>query len=412
MRAMPDSGDSIESSYDTRSPRLDFEVSFVKTGTHYVWIRYLRTGGQDDSCHVGIDGKEGADAENMSAPGPNNAWNWNNQRIANLGPAKLEVTSAGVHTVNVWMREDGFRLDKIVLTTDESYTPTDESPEESPLDGIVSSKVGPNEPEPIEVPLAAQPAPDRAGLRRNAFDIGPEVYSFKYEEPGLMEETGVFYGVVLGYTHHSLVPASPEESPVLGRAGAMYRVEGRLAYGEVDYDGQYQDGTPLTIEDVDDRSLEIRSLFGADVLGGNTLNTIYAGIGYRYLNDDLSVHPGGYERESNYVYLPIGYMFDSTCKAGWSFGFNVEYDIFLWGNQRSHLSDVGLRDVDNRQESGYGYRASVKIQYKHKRGILVIEPFFRYWDIDDSEVENRSWGSVWEPANETMEWGLRLSWMF
>jgi len=39
----------------------------------------------------------------------------------------------------------------------------------------------------------------------------------------------------------------------------------------------------------------------------------------------------------------------------------------------------------------------------------VVEPFFRYWDIDESEVE---FGSVFEPANETTEYGIQLIWMF
>lgn len=34
----------------------------------------------------------------------------------------MEITSAGVHTLNLWMREDGAIVDMIVLTTDSVYT--------------------------------------------------------------------------------------------------------------------------------------------------------------------------------------------------------------------------------------------------------------------------------------------------
>ena len=42
---------------------------------------------------------------------------------------------AGVHVFNVWMREDGFVLDKIILTTSVSYTPSGAGPAESPRVG-------------------------------------------------------------------------------------------------------------------------------------------------------------------------------------------------------------------------------------------------------------------------------------
>jgi hypothetical protein len=51
------------------------------------------------------------------------------------GPvATINVTSSGVHTISVWMREDGFRFDKLLLTTDSNYTPTGIGPGESPQD--------------------------------------------------------------------------------------------------------------------------------------------------------------------------------------------------------------------------------------------------------------------------------------
>jgi hypothetical protein len=37
-----------------------------------------------------------------------------------------------VHTINVWMREDGFVFDKLVLTTSATYTPTGSGPPSSP----------------------------------------------------------------------------------------------------------------------------------------------------------------------------------------------------------------------------------------------------------------------------------------
>ena len=257
------------------------------------------------------------------------------------------------------------------------------------------------------------PAPDRL-LRRNTYYIGPELYSFKYEEPGYMEEEGMFYGIAFGAIYREWVSDYPRQT--LSDNKMMVRGEGRFAFGEVDYDGAVQDITtgeitPLTINGIDDFVLEGRLLFGPEWLGENTLNTLYAGIGYRYLNDDPSFHPAGYERESNYYYVPIGFEIDTDLQAGWSWAGRIEYDFLLWGMQKSHLSDIHpiLPDVENDQKSGYGYRVSIKIQYKSKDVILAIEPFFRYWDIDKSDVK---FGGIFEPANETTEYGIQLIWMF
>jgi hypothetical protein len=112
---------------------LDYEVNFSRTGTHFVWVRGYSTSGEDDSVHVGINSIEtgGGDADRIQAGSGSSTWEWSIQRRESLGPAQIEVPIAGIHTISVWMREDGFRFDKLVLTTNPDYTPTDEGPIES-----------------------------------------------------------------------------------------------------------------------------------------------------------------------------------------------------------------------------------------------------------------------------------------
>ncbi|MHC4229768.1 MAG: hypothetical protein ACYSW0_20225 [Planctomycetota bacterium] len=308
-------------------------------------------------------------------------------------------------------------------TKDEDDTKKDDDGNKKDEDDNSVHADEPNEVPPVAPPAAkpttrspAKPAALRAGFKRAAWDIGPEIYSFKYEEPPFLgfsgiKEEGIFYGLRFGFTFRDWVPASSKKSSSDG--GAMLRAEGRFAFGQVDYDGSLSDGTPYTIDNIDDFTFEGRLLLGADMLLGDSLNTLYAGIGYRYLNDDSSFDPAGYERESNYLYVPVGYQLDSSHKAGWSLGFGAEFDLFLIGEQKSYLSKFGFNDVYNRQSSGYGYRASVRLQQKSKYSIFAIEPFYRYWDIDDSEVEYDPWGIGWiEPANETSEIGIQLIWIF
>jgi len=134
MTAEPDIGANNNTGYTTTSPRLDFLVDFVKTGTHYVWIRGYCTGGTDDSCHAGVGGAANTTADRISNFS-NNQWAWSSTTMDGGARATINVASTGVQTVNLWMREDGFRVDKIVLTTDSAYTPTGYGPAESSRSG-------------------------------------------------------------------------------------------------------------------------------------------------------------------------------------------------------------------------------------------------------------------------------------
>jgi hypothetical protein len=121
----------------TNGPRLDFRINFNAAGTHYLWLRGGDSfgAGNGDSVHAGIDGVVSV-VQLTGTPGFTIApgWNWVGNKNGDVR-ATVEVASAGIHTVSLWMREDGFSADKIVLTTDSAYTPTDTGPAESQLVG-------------------------------------------------------------------------------------------------------------------------------------------------------------------------------------------------------------------------------------------------------------------------------------
>jgi len=122
----------------TNSPRLDFSVNFTQTGTNYLWVRggEPRAAGDGDSVHAGIDGTAPASVIQISgAPTfTTTGWNW----VGNINGdirAFIVVTNAGAHTLNFWMREDGFYFDKLVLTTNSAFAPTGLGPAESAVVG-------------------------------------------------------------------------------------------------------------------------------------------------------------------------------------------------------------------------------------------------------------------------------------
>jgi len=115
--------------YATDSERLEYNINFVKSGIHYVWILAWGESGTDDSCHAGLDGEATPLSDNLS--GWSGSHSWENGRYQRDERAQIDIPSTGLHTLNIWVREDGLIVDKIVLTTNPDYTPTGEGPPES-----------------------------------------------------------------------------------------------------------------------------------------------------------------------------------------------------------------------------------------------------------------------------------------
>ena len=128
VQALPNSGTNLAGTEIENSPRMDFDIDFVKTGTHYVWIRGWSSDSDDNSVHVGINGNMISTADKLEYPATS-AWEWT-KSTKDGADAEINIPSTGVNTLNIWMREDGTRLDKIVLTTSAGYVPSGTGPEE------------------------------------------------------------------------------------------------------------------------------------------------------------------------------------------------------------------------------------------------------------------------------------------
>ncbi len=260
--------------------------------------------------------------------------------------------------------------------------------------------------------------------QKQAWELGAEISHITYEEPGVMEEKGMMHGIAGSYAYRTRVPKYPQGIDIW-----MLKIDGRFSYGKVDYENSG------TMDDITDYILELRGLWGCDISVLKPLTfTPFIGIGYRYLNDDMSgkvTSTGalGYERESNYTYSPVGIEIITPLKNGWSIGATTEYDVFWSGKQKSHLNDARLynsivgyytyNDITNSQDKGYGVSGSIKLQKKSRKLDFVIEPYIRYWNIKESKTvttstisENGMWivtGTFVEPKNNSTEIGCKLA---
>lgn len=240
------------------------------------------------------------------------------------------------------------------------------------------------------------------------YELGPYVSHFNYKEPGVMEDKGYLSGIF------GAVTLRPDQADAYWPG--MYRLDGSIGFGEVDYTSQ----STGSINGIDEFMLEARYVAGYDFPAASGARvTPYAGLGYRYLRDDSggmrsSTGHSGYKRESNYWYIPVGVEASGPLAGGWGAGFTAEFDVFLRGKQKSHLGDavLGLGTLENTQDSGYGARGSVRITRETAGAVFLLEPYVRWWKIDDSRLSLIACDpSVcifgYEPGNESLEAGVK-----
>ena len=109
MRVMPSRGMQHEGDFAANSPRMDYAVEFTKTGRHWVWVRGFGRNPNTDSVHIGLDLVPADWGRNVQTRWGKYLWMRH--------PRPFEVRTGGLHTLSVWMREDGATLDRILLTT-------------------------------------------------------------------------------------------------------------------------------------------------------------------------------------------------------------------------------------------------------------------------------------------------------
>jgi len=139
------------------------------------------------------------------------------------------------------------------------------------------------------------------------------------------------------------------------------------------------------------------------------------GLGYRWLYDDSgglvsTTGHSGYDRQSQYIYIPMGAIFNLNDK--WKI--KGQFNYLLRGIQDSYLSDVaGYTDAENRQTTGWGTDFTVDYKVDDKTSIYS---FLRYWDIDASDTAlvlvPGGASLVQEPANTTTEFGIGIAYKF
>jgi hypothetical protein len=114
MKALPDRRTQHDSDFTARSPRMDYIIEFTRKGRHWLWVRGCGANPNADSIHVGLDLEPAEWGRNVQTGSGKYVWMKH--------PRPVEIPKPGVHTLSVWMREDGAMVDRIILTTTPNLT--------------------------------------------------------------------------------------------------------------------------------------------------------------------------------------------------------------------------------------------------------------------------------------------------
>lgn len=256
--------------------------------------------------------------------------------------------------------------------------------------------------------------------KRSWFEIGYEMSDYTYREPHMdtpISIKGRMQGFNAKYTYLGFMADKS------GSEDTFLTVDFRYMAGSTDYDGWLQSTppTPHTVEDIGDYYWEGRVLFGQAFYATDSLSLLpYFGLGYRFLRDHSGKSEGGYDRDSHYIYIPLGADVKWNLGGGWTWALNAEFDWFFKGRQISRMSDVdpNYSDVSNQQDQGYGLRLSTRFQKDFARVGVFVEPFWRYWHIQNSDWQPLEYKGMLtpyalkEPFNTTREYGLKAGLVF
>ena len=122
MAVVPLTNWGIDPLVTNQSPELMYaRVRSYWPGNYYIWLCGRGNSVNDDSVYMGVDGVSPASAQRITGY-HQSAWVW--QSIKMDGQRPYIYLASSLEQVNLWAREDGMRVDRILLTRDAGYNPS------------------------------------------------------------------------------------------------------------------------------------------------------------------------------------------------------------------------------------------------------------------------------------------------
>lgn len=236
---------------------------------------------------------------------------------------------------------------------------------------------------------------------KSSSSVGPYLSTVVYNEAGIMSESSVMTGLTGFYEIYDTYGL---------------RLEGNLSSGET----HYESNRTGSMEEIPEHHAELRSLLNKHYTDQKGFKYApYVGLGYRYLDSNASNMYSttghiGYDRQQTYLYSPMGIEITTPIRHStpWHSTVGIEYDHFIHGNNESDTSFACGSPMLFDQDSGYGYRLKARFNKKMDKRTLSIEPFYKYWHIQQSDTANCRQRTYIEPENSSAELGVSFSYLF
>jgi Bacterial Ig domain len=113
----PDLGDGIDATQPGGQATYSFTVP--TTATYVIWGRVLSVNGNNDSFWVSMDAQPFTRWNTQIS----STWVWDQINNATVADPLLFSLTAGAHTLVIKQREDGARLDRLLITSDRAFRP-------------------------------------------------------------------------------------------------------------------------------------------------------------------------------------------------------------------------------------------------------------------------------------------------
>jgi hypothetical protein len=278
---------------------------------------------------------------------------------------------------------------------------------------VVNKKI--TEPESMDFFKSEEKPEARTIFANQSFEFGLMYQKFDYKEdvpaPYKSTENGWLPGFYLGWNYNK-------------KSGAFSKVFLEFSFGDVEYDGTTQAGTPVKFSE-DNYQFLFRGEWNIGYKIAITKDISikpYAGYGYRYWSrgqEKITATYTSYNEKYYWHYIPVGIGADFNIGERLVIEPNVGLRIMFYGKMIAYLSELNSANDDPEFKLGNrtGWYAEIPFRYKFSQfWSVVIKPWYEYSEIGKSDyVEYTYNGSrhiAYEPASRTHQYGMNAGVVF
>ena len=108
---------------------ISYKIKINNPGKYYVWVNAFSTGTEDNGIHVGVNEQWQESGARIQWCAGKNKWTWSSaQRMPDnhCGKEKtiyLNFNKSGDYIISFSMREDGFKMDRFILSKNSNFNP-------------------------------------------------------------------------------------------------------------------------------------------------------------------------------------------------------------------------------------------------------------------------------------------------